>query len=349
MNLLKRLRKVARLPLLATLTISATHANAAENIPDELVMGIISTESSSQLRKGFDPFIEALSEKLQVPVKAYFATDYAGVIEAMRFNKIHLAWLGNKSALEAVDRAEAEVFAQVTRANGVSGYHSVIVVHRDSPFQSIDEILDRRTELNFGNGDPNSTSGYLIPSFYLWAPKGIDPQRSFKRTRNANHEVNCIAVAMRQVDFATANDEALLRFEQARPKLAKELRVIWKSPTIPNDPIVMRRDLSRDMKARIKGVFLSFGRIGPHKEEELKLLAGIQDGWGTFNDSDNSQLLPIREIAVQKEIQSLTNRDQISETERSSRLAKLNAEKSELARLRKYTALLQDGMGSVAK
>lgn len=317
--------------------------------PKTLVMGIISTESSSQLRKGFDPFLKEVSQKLDMPIKAYFATDYAGVIEAMRFNKIHMAWLGNKSAIEAVDRANAEIFAQVTKADGFTGYHSVLIVNRDSPFQNVDDILAKSKELAFGNGDPNSTSGFLIPSFYLWAPRGIDPQRHFKLTRNANHEVNCIATAMGQVDFATANDEALQRFLVTRPQLHKKLRVIWKSPTIPNDPLVMRRDLSDELKSKIKGVLLSFGRVGPAKEHELKVLADIQDGWGPFIDSDNSQLLPIREIAIQKDIRSLQNRELVSETERSVRLAKLKHKKKELEQLRKYAEQLQTGVTGLTK
>jgi len=317
---------------------------SAKEDPIELVMGIISTEASSQLRKGFDPFIEELSRKLDMPIKAHFATDYAGVIEAMRFNKVHLAWVGNKSGMEAVDRANAEVFAQITKADGINGYKSVIIVKKGSPLQSVDDILANHKDLIFGNGDPNSTSGSLIPSYYLWAPRKIDPKTSFKLTRNANHEVNCLSVAMGQVDFATGNTEALARFANARPKLAEKLQVIWTSPVIPNDPLVIRRDLSQDLKSKIKGVILSFGRVGPAREKELELLAGVQDGWGPFIDSNNAQLLPIREIAIQKDIQTLSNRDNVSEADKAERLAKLEHKKSELLRLAEYTRLLQEGM-----
>lgn len=325
---------------LSALTFGAAEDN---NDPDTLVMGIISTESSSQLRKGFDPFIEELSRKLDKPIKAYFATDYAGVIEAMRFNKVHIAWMGNKSAMEAVDRAGAEVFAQTTNADGSIGYHSILLVHRDSPLQSPEQIEEQAAKLVFGNGDPNSTSGYLIPYYYLWSPRGIDPQRSFKHTRNANHEVNCLAVAMEQVDFATANDEALSRFAVSRPKLHQRLRVIWKSPTIPNDPIVWRRDLSPELKAKLKGAFLSFGRIGPNRDAEVKLLDGIQDGWGPFLDSSNAQLVPIREIAIAKEMQSVLSDRYIPENKKASLIAMLEKRKAELSNVSDSLKRLTDG------
>ena len=61
--------------------------------------------------------IDDLSRAIGVPVKPFFS-DYAGIIEGMRFNKVQMAWYGNKSAIEAVDRANGEVFASVIDKDG---------------------------------------------------------------------------------------------------------------------------------------------------------------------------------------------------------------------------------------
>ena len=53
-----------------------------------------------------------MAEETGLKVNAFFASDYAGVIEGMRFGKVQVAWYGNKSAMEAVDRANGEIFAQ---------------------------------------------------------------------------------------------------------------------------------------------------------------------------------------------------------------------------------------------
>ncbi len=53
-----------------------------------------------------------MQKKTGLQVRAFFASDYAGVIEGMRFNKVQIAWYGNRAAMEAVDRANGEVFAQ---------------------------------------------------------------------------------------------------------------------------------------------------------------------------------------------------------------------------------------------
>ena len=71
----------------------------------EINFGIIATEASSTLRTVWDPFLADMSKKTGLKIRGFFASDYAGVIEGMRFNKVQLAWYGNKSAMESVDLA----------------------------------------------------------------------------------------------------------------------------------------------------------------------------------------------------------------------------------------------------
>ena len=177
---------------------------------------MISTEASVNQKKNWEPFVEAMSKATGLKVKAFYATDYAGVIEAMRFNKVQVAWFGNKSGMEAVDRANGEVFAQVVAKDGSTGYYSHIIVDADSPYTKLDDILKCDKSLNFGIGDPNSTSGFLVPTSYIFAARDIDPKTCFKTVRNASHQANAMAVANKQVDAATNNSEDLQRVEQHR-------------------------------------------------------------------------------------------------------------------------------------
>src|SRR3546814_2216710 len=99
-------------------------------------------------------------------INSFFAPDYAGIIQGMRFDKVDVAWYGNKSAMEAVDRAGGEIFAQTVAANGNPGYWSLLIAHKDSPINSVEDMLKNAKTLTFGNGDPNSTSGFLVPGYY---------------------------------------------------------------------------------------------------------------------------------------------------------------------------------------
>ncbi len=137
------------------------NAYADDNM-DTLNFGIISTESQQNLKAMWDPFLADMSKDLGMEVKAYFAPDYAGIIQGMRFDKVDVAWFGNKSAMEAVDRAGGEIFAQTVDAEGNPGYWSLLVTHKDSPINSVEDMIANRSKLAFGNGDPNSTSGFLV-------------------------------------------------------------------------------------------------------------------------------------------------------------------------------------------
>lgn len=87
---------------LITSAIAAAPALAQDARP--LSIGFISTESSSNLKTAWQPLIDDLSKALGVPVKPFFASDYAGIIEGMRFNKVQIAWFGNKSATISSDQ-----------------------------------------------------------------------------------------------------------------------------------------------------------------------------------------------------------------------------------------------------
>jgi phosphonate transport system substrate-binding protein len=315
-----------------------TGAALAEEELKELTFGIIPTESSSAAMKGFEPFRADMEKALGIPVKLFLAPDYAGVIEAMRFNKVQVAWFGNKSAIEAVNRASGEVFVQTVDVTGNPGYWSLIVVHKDSPYQNVDEIIRDGKQLTFGNGDPNSTSGYLIPTYYIWGQNGIDPAKHFKLMRNANHETNLMAVANKQVDFATNNTENWQKFAKAHPDLIQNVRIIWKSPLIPSDPMVWRKDLSKEWKSKIKGFFLAYGRIGAERQQQLAVLKGMSSGWAPFQDSSNHQLLPIMEINFAKDRMKIENSDALAAADKQQKLAAID---EQLKLVRSYSQMVE--------
>src|SRR3546814_3350923 len=95
-----------------------------------------------------------MEKTLGVTVKPFFASDYAGVIEGMRFGKVDVAWFGNKSVIEAVDRAGGEVFAQTIKDDGSRGYYSLLIAHKDSKINSLEDVLKCDKSMTFSNGDP---------------------------------------------------------------------------------------------------------------------------------------------------------------------------------------------------
>jgi len=310
------------------LCLSFMTLNVYAQSESEINFGFISTESSAALKDIWQPLIEDLQKRTGLKVTPFFATDYAGIIEAMRFKKVQVGWFGNKSAIEAVDRSNGEVFAKMIAPDGSQGYYSLLVVHKDSPLRSVEDMIKNGKNLNFGNGDPNSTSGFLVPSYYIFALNKIDPKTLFKTSRGANHETNLLAVINKQVDVATNNTENLERFTEKFPDKAAEVRVLWKSPLIPSDPLVWRKDLPAEVKKKIKDFFLSYGTGADAAREKAIMLKLTTAG---FKSSNDLQLIPIRELELFKDKSKIENDVNMNASEKKLKIEAIDRKLSDLA------------------
>ncbi|MFY9699170.1 MAG: phosphonate ABC transporter substrate-binding protein [Rhodoplanes sp.] len=322
--------------LIMTLAAAVTFAvasgfTALGQKANEVNFGIIATESSTNLKQIWEPFLAAMAKATGLKVNGFYASDYAGVIEAMRFNKVQAAWFGNKSAMEAVDRSGGEIFAQSVDSEGNPGYWSHLIAHKDSPIEKLDDVLKCDKSIDFSIGDPNSTSGFLVPTTYIFAAHSVDPKTCFKTLRNASHEANAMAVANKQVDVASNNSENLRRLEKTAPEARKNIKVIWTSPLIPSDPLVWRKDLDPDIKAKLYTFIMTYGRNGTPEEiaEARKVLGALQ--WAPFRPSSNAQLYPIRQLELNKQVLKVKADTKLSDTEKQAKLAELQKQIDEVA------------------
>ncbi|MGF1479132.1 MAG: phosphonate ABC transporter substrate-binding protein [Cyanophyceae cyanobacterium] len=289
---------------------------------DELVFGIISTESQANQKPIWEPFIEAMSEELGVTVKPFYVTQYAGVIEGMRAGNVDIAWFGGKSYIEAAERANADAFAQTVNSDGTQGYYAYLITNRDNPIaqevegQNGDQyVIENASDITFAFNDPNSTSGYLVPSYYIFAQNGVNPEAAFERlTFAGSHEATALAVANNQVDVATNNSESLDRLQETNPEARDQIEVIWESVQIPSDPIAYREDLPEEIKQEIRDFF--YGYSDPAVLEPL--------GWSNFVEAGDADWNPIRELDIGEQILSVQNNQSLSEEEKQTQIEELN-------------------------
>ena len=292
----------------------------------DINFGIISTEATQNLKADWQPLIDDMVKQTGMKVTAFFAPDYAGIIEGMRFNKVQVAWLGNKSAMEAVDRSNAEVFAQMVNADGTQGYYSHLIVHKDSPIKSLDDVLKNGKSLSFGNGDPNSTSGFLVPGYYVFAKNKVDAKSFFKVVRSANHETNALAVANKQVDVATNNSENLDKIKDRQPEKFNDIRIVWTSPLIPLDPLVLHKELPAAAKEKIKTFFHNSGKTEAREKEVLMKISKLSG----FKASTNAQLTPIRELDLFGKRNKLESDTTIAAADKTKQLADIDKQLASL-------------------
>lgn len=283
----------------AALTLAACGGGAQEKPKNEITFSILSTEKSQNMETYWTPILADMEKSTGLKVKPFFSSSYSALIEAMRFKQTDLGWFTNQSGLEAVRRSNGEVFARTTKPDGgEDGYQSVIIVGKDSGL-TLDKLLKCDRTLNFGMGDVKSTSGTLAPMTYLFSPRGLKPETCFKTVRSANHEANLFAVANGVLDASTNNTASMDRLGQhhtdAGARTLANLKVIWSSPTIPEDPMLWRKDLDPAVKEKIGRFFFTYGvGTGPEAERQRDNLRRIESG--PFRRADATHLLPVREM-----------------------------------------------------
>ena len=232
----------------------------------EITMGVITEENAEDRAKRWDPVRDYLAQALGVPIEWREATDYAGVIEALKAKKIELAWFGPASFARAwiVTDGQAVPMAAEIDKDGGFGYFGVIIVKKDSPYKTLDDLKGKR----FGFADPNSTSGYQAPNFFL-TEQGYKPQEFFGSTTFSGSHENSVKMLYEGNFDAVAtwwtNDKKsnMSRMEEKGMIAADGYRIIWKSPRLPSDPFTVPAWLPKQMQLDIQDALLAMPEKDP--------------------------------------------------------------------------------------
>jgi phosphonate transport system substrate-binding protein len=284
-----RMLRLLGLTLLVVLALAAGAPAQDASWPKEITFGLLSTENAAEVTRRWGPIIAQLEKDLRVRVKHVTATDYRGTIEALKFKKAEVGHLGPKAYVEASTNnyANVEPIAQLQLANGSLGYRSCLIVHSDSDVFSPEDMAGK----TFAFNDPNSTSGYLVPSSFFMTEMGIDPQKHFSKVIfSGSHEASILAVANRKVEVASTNLPDLQQLTRENKVQRGALRVIWVSKLIPNDPVVVRKDLPPTLKAAIQESLVSMKSRHPEAFKDI-------GAWlGNFVTADDAKYQVIREL-----------------------------------------------------
>ncbi len=252
------------LAALVATTALAAPAMAADTIT-EFRIGLLGGENAQDRLNNNECLRAYTEETLGVETKLFAPADYAGVIQGLVGGTLDMAWLGASSyaATYLQDADAVEPVLVKINLDGSYGYHSIGFARKDSGITNLDEMEGKV----FGFGDPNSTSGYLIPSIEIPTYKdGITMETGeyFGEVKfTGGHEQTIVAVNNGDIDGGVTwadgqgawedgyNSGALRRAVDAGLVDMNDLVQIWKSKPIPEGPIVLRKSLPADVKAKM--------------------------------------------------------------------------------------------------
>ncbi len=291
-DLLKRWLSAA--PLLCLGLLQPLSPVSAQEAIEELEFGVGPYfPTPNETRDQFEPLFEKLAAELGVKAKVVVTEDWIGISEALRSGTLDVAWLGpwgyvlakhNTPSLEAIATVEYK---------GNPTYYSVLLARADAPFNSLDEAIDLSQsgeKLSLSLADVGSTSGWLIPTAEFLS-RSLDPKQIFEYSEGASHAAQAIAVLSEQVDIASDFDRNLDVLDSTGRIEKDDIKIIWQSDPLPNDPIVVRGDLPEAIKTGLQDALVNL------TEEEAATL--LPENYTGFVPSDGSNYAPIQQAGTQ--------------------------------------------------
>jgi phosphonate transport system substrate-binding protein len=251
MNVASPRRWLAGLTLLAGLA-GSTLAGAQ----DVLRIGLVPAEDPRLIIADNEALMDSLRASLGMEIKPYVATDYNGVIEALRAKKLDVALLGPFSYILAASITEVDPIAVPETQRQGASYRALIIARKDRNIRSLADLKGK----TFAFVDPSSTSGHLFPKSAMLRA-GLNPDTDLRAIFAGSHDASVLAVQNGKVDAAAVAD-SLFQAAVARGVLkADELVIVWTSDPIPGAPLVIRRDLPEPLKQRIRAAFATMHDI----------------------------------------------------------------------------------------
>ena len=269
---MKPIASLAACLLLALSLLTGSVASAQEKL--RFAVGPFQP-TPSDTKKAYEPFFKHIAEKLGREYELVVTTDWAGIAVALANGQADIAWMGPWGYVLANNEGGAQAIATV-KYNGKPSYHAIIVSRPDT---KIEKWPDDAKGLRLSLADVGSTSGWLVPTYYF-KTIGIDPKTFFQYRDGASHAAQILSVINDQVDLASDFDRNMNSFIDRGTFKPEQIKVVWTSDSLPNDPLVVRADLDKDLVKKVQEIVLAIS-----DEQALTLMPKNYTGWVSADHS----------------------------------------------------------------
>jgi phosphonate transport system substrate-binding protein len=270
--------------LLAATALMAIATGALAEDLKEFRIGILGGENEADRLKSYQCLVDKLPGVLGVEKVSLFpAADYDGVVQGLLGGTLDYAELGASgfAKIYLADAKAVEPILTTIQTDGSMGYYSIMVARKDKGYMTLEDLKGKK----LGFADPDSTSGYLVPLVTLPEKIGAPVKEYFAETGfGGGHENLVLEVLKGNFDAGTTFGSGVGDFKDGytsgnlRKMVDKgilnmdDLVELWKSPLIPNGPIVVRTSMNADMKAKFKDFMVKL------PETDHACFAAIQGG-----------------------------------------------------------------------
>ena len=268
----------------------------SNGMPKKLLIAVVQTENIPELKQVRGSVCKFLEKKLGIPVEMIYTNDYTGVIEALKAKKVHMADIPPFAYIIATRTFKLDPLVTLGQNGKPSTYTSSIIVNGRSNLKSMADIEAQSKNLTLCFADPASTSGHLVPRAYLNSI-GLNPDNAFKQVIFAgNHLASVLAVKSGKIDVGCTTSLVFKIMLEKKMINEGDVRVVWTSDPIMDQPIVIRDDVNKDFAKKIQDAYLAINRERPdiiNKYVKLFLKDTAKRSYVVVKDADYDGLRKI--------------------------------------------------------
>jgi phosphonate transport system substrate-binding protein len=257
------IQSAGALSLAGAALLGTASAQAQSNV---LRVSAIPDEAPTELQRKFKPLGDYLKARTGMDVEFTPVTDYAAVVEGLATKKIDLAWLGGFTFVQAKLRTDGQVVPIVQRAEDEK-FTSRFIVPVDSPIRTVADLKGH----TFAFGAPSSTSGSLMPRYFL-EQQGIVPERDFKTVAfSGAHDATVAFVASGRAEAGVLNASVMDKLVEAHNPNAAKVRVLATTPPFFDYNWTVRPGLDPAITRKLTDAFLALDPAKPADKAILDL------------------------------------------------------------------------------
>lgn len=252
-----------RRAFLGTVTASALGGCLGTGRSSTITVGIVPDVDPDTAIEKNSLLADHIEEHVGATIELRTTADYAGLVQAMSAEQVGLAYFGGVSYVLAHHRANAAAII-VGEKDGSTDWQSAFIAHPSAGVETMADVVETVGQLELVFGDPISTSGTVMPTYFLREKHGIDPENDFKSlTHVGAHDATATAIANGSGDVGALNAR-IYDTLVAEDSLSDHVEV-WRTPGFPDYPWAVAPSLDDATVEDIKTAFTSIDDDGKKK------------------------------------------------------------------------------------
>ncbi|WP_284641007.1 phosphate/phosphite/phosphonate ABC transporter substrate-binding protein [Paenibacillus silviterrae] len=276
--------------LAAILLVTGCTAGGAKN--QEFLIGVIPAQNEGNSRVGMEKLSQVMTEKMGRKVRAEVYPDYNGVVEAMGAGKIHMAYLGPLTYVQAHEKYGAKAIATI-EVGGVPYYYSYLIAPVDSPYNSFDDVIKNADKISFAFGDQNSTSGSLVPGMALKKAGVFETTQKYKFkkvTYTGNHDATALAIQNKTLDVGAIDSAIYANLVKQNKVDGSKIKKIWQSEQLFQYPWAVEKNVGEQDIKKLQEALYSI------KDKDI---LNVFNGADAFIPAKNEDYAAVRQAALE--------------------------------------------------